>query len=46
MSDDIDIFGNPEAYELAIREELKRLGATQYDFGLISKELIQNNFIT
>ena len=41
----IGVFDRPDIYELCIREEMAKLGATQSDFALLSQELIWNNFI-
>ena len=39
-----DIFTDIAAYEKAVKDELKALGATPWDFTLVSQELIWNNF--
>ena len=39
-----DIFTDIAAYEKAIRDELKSLDATPWDFMMLSRELVWNNF--
>lgn len=40
----VGIFDRSDIYEIAIREELKKFGASKEDFALVTPELIWNNF--
>lgn len=41
----IGIFDNPIYYELAIREEMKKMEATKEDFDILNDDFIWNNMI-
>lgn len=40
----VGIFDRPDIYELEIRKEMEKLGASEDDFALISQDLVWNNF--
>ncbi len=45
MTGVISIFDSPYVYELSVREEMRKLGATQKEYALLSQELTWNNFV-